>query len=64
MQRMSNLLVPRLTVRLQEAFRSRCVCALMDGAPGVDWSDWPADVHDACGRRVLVWAFDDARAAE
>ncbi|WP_407942972.1 DUF6894 family protein [Methylorubrum podarium] len=36
--------------------------AVMDGAPGTDWTDWLVDVHDARGRRVLMRAFVDVRA--
>ncbi|KQT09047.1 hypothetical protein ASG40_10315 [Methylobacterium sp. Leaf399] len=37
----------------------RVAWALMEGAPGTDWSGWWVDVHDARGRRVLVRAFAD-----
>ncbi|WP_455964512.1 DUF6894 family protein [Methylorubrum aminovorans] len=41
----------------------RIAQALMNGAPGTDWTDWLVDVHDARGRRVLVRAFADVRAS-
>ncbi|WP_428833374.1 DUF6894 family protein [Methylorubrum rhodesianum] len=40
----------------------RVARAVMDGAPGADWTDWLVDVHDARGRRVLMRAFADVRA--
>ena len=31
----------------------------MNATPGMDWTDWLVDVHDARGRRVLVRACVD-----
>ncbi|SFL72539.1 DUF6894 family protein [Methylorubrum salsuginis] len=50
--------VPRLQALRPQA--DRVAQALMDGAPGTDWTGWLVDVHDAKGRRVLVRSFEDA----
>ncbi|WHQ68616.1 DUF6894 family protein [Methylorubrum extorquens] len=59
---LSGRWVPRLRALGLQA--DRVAQAIMAGAPDTDWSDWLVDVHDACGRRVLVRAFEDARSAK
>ena len=59
-------LTGRWVARLRELGlqADRVAQAVMDGAPGADWSDWLVDVHDTQGRRVLVRSFGDARPAK
>ena len=51
--------VPRPGTLGQQA--DRTAQALMNATPGMDWTDWLVDVHDARGRRVLVRAFVDVQ---
>ena len=40
-------------------FADRAARAVMERyGPGLDWSDWFVDVHDANGRRVMTLAFE------
>jgi hypothetical protein len=50
--------VPRLQALGPQA--DRVAQALMDQAPGTDWTGWLVDVRDAQGRRALMRSFEDA----